>query len=59
MSNLSKRIRLAKKYLKTMFQQMPTFQLKVKNNQETLDYILSNNSSVVRFGDGEVLLMCG
>ncbi len=38
---------------------MPTFQLKVKNNQETLDYILSNNSSVVRFGDGEVLLMCG
>ena len=56
MSNLSKRLRLAKKYLKTMFQQMPTFQLKVKNNQETLDYILSNNSSVVRFGDGEVLL---
>ena len=56
MSNLSKSIRLAKKYLKTMLQQMPTFQLKVKNNQETLDYILSNNSSVVRFGDGEVLL---
>lgn len=59
MSNTLRRIRLANKYLKTMFQQMPTFQLKVKNNQETMDYILSNNSSVVRFGDGEVLLMCG
>ena len=59
MNAFSERVKLLMKFSKTALLPMPGFQIEVKNNQDTLDYIISNNSSVVRFGDGETLIMCG
>lgn len=36
-----------------------TFNVKVKNIDETLDYVLDNHSSVARYGDGEMDIMAG
>lgn len=59
MNAFSIRIKLFMKFSKAALLPMPDFQIEVKNNQDTLDYIISNNSSVVRFGDGEAFIMCG
>lgn len=53
------RIRLFKRYARIIFWQPPSVPVKVLDNDKTVDYILENKSSVVRFGEGEVQLLCG
>lgn len=59
MNKLKMRLWVAKQFAKTIISPKAHFPLRVLNNLETLDYILQNNSSVVRFGDGDTLIMTG
>lgn len=45
--------------VKAAFLKTPRFNISVMSNQETLDYIIENEASIIRFGDGEVNIMCG
>lgn len=45
--------------VKAAFLKTPRFNISVMSNQETLDYIIENEASIIRFGDGEVNVMCG
>ena len=59
MFNLGLRLRIYWRYLLTMLSPKVKLPINVMNNEETVDFILKNNSSVVRFGEGEVQLMNG
>lgn len=59
MSAITYRFRLFWRYLKVALSSKVKLTINVMGNEETVDYILKNNSSVVRFGEGEVQLMCG
>lgn len=59
MSRFTLRVRLFGRYLVTALSPKTRFSIRVLSKEETLDYILKNQSSVVRFGDGEVQLMNG
>lgn len=59
MSNLKLRVRLFCRYFVTALSPKVKFSINVISKEDTLAYIIQNQSSVVRFGDGEVQLMCG
>ncbi len=52
-------LRIRVNLVKAAFLPTPKFNIAVMNNQDTLDYIINNNASCIRFGDGEVDIMCG
>ncbi len=59
MFNLGLRFRIYGRYLLTVLSPKIKLPVNVLTNEETVDYILKNSSSVVRFGEGEVQLMNG
>lgn len=56
---LGLRFRIYWRYLKTALCKKVKLSINVLNNEETVNYIINNGSSVVRFGEGEVQLMNG
>lgn len=59
MLNLGLRFRLLWRYLITVLSPKVRLPIKVLSNDETVDFILRNQSSASRFGEGEVQLMSG
>lgn len=59
MFSIGLRFRIYWRYLLTALSPNVDLPINVMNNEETVDYILKNNSSAVRFGEGEVQLMNG
>ena len=59
MFNHGLRFRLLWRYLITVLSPKVRLPIKVLSNDETVDFILRNQSSASRFGEGEVQLMRG